>query len=162
MKRASYLYSNHGILCVRDGIASDRRTRMTTQTINIDLPEDIYQRFAGMAAVTQRPLQDVIYQSIRGNLPPSQDDIPPEQRGLVADLQLLDDEALWVVVREPLPVRQWRRHQHLLHKAETTALTGAEQTELRELREAADRFVTRRSYALALLKWRGYAVPTLP
>ncbi|MDQ2829460.1 MAG: hypothetical protein M3Y74_10470 [Chloroflexota bacterium] len=56
---------------------------MTTQTINIDLPEDIYQRFAGMAAVTQRPLEDVIYQSIRGNLPPSQDDIPPEQRGLV-------------------------------------------------------------------------------
>jgi len=41
---------------------------MTTQTINIDLHEDIYQRFAGMAAVTQRPLQDVIYQSIRGNL----------------------------------------------------------------------------------------------
>jgi len=38
---------------------------MTTQTINIELPEDIYQRLAGMAAVTQRPLQEVIFQTIR-------------------------------------------------------------------------------------------------
>ena len=135
---------------------------MTTQTVNIDLPEDVYQRLKDMAMVTQRSLEDVIYQSIRGNLPPSQDDIPPEQRGLVADLQLRDDEALWAIAREPLPARQWRRHQHLLHKAETSALTGPEQTELLELREATDRFVTRRSYALALLKWRGYAIPVLP
>ncbi len=116
---------------------------MTTQTINIELPEDIYQRLAGMAAVTQRPLEDVIFQTIRGNLPPTLGDLPPEQRDLVADLQLLDDEALWVIARGPLPTRQWRRHQHLLHKAETTALTGAEQTELTALREVTDQFVTK-------------------
>jgi len=135
---------------------------MTTQTINIDLPEDIYQRFAGMAAVTQRPLEDIIFQTIRGNLPPTLGDLPPEQRALVADIQPLADDMLWAIAREPLSARQWRRHQHLLHKAETTALTGAEQTELTALREVTDQFVTRRSYVLALLKWRGYAVPTLP
>jgi len=36
----------------------------------------------------------------------------------------------------------------------------AEHKELAELRTAADRFVTRRSYALALLKWHGHTIPT--
>jgi hypothetical protein len=134
---------------------------MTTQTINIELPEDIYQRLAGMAAVTQRPLQEVIFQTIRGNLPPTLGDLPPEQHALVADLQPLADDMLWAIAREPLPARQWRRHQHLLHKAETAALTGAEQTELTALREVTDQFVTRQSYALALLKWRGYIIPAV-
>ena len=132
---------------------------MTTQNVTIRLPEDVYQRLRGMAVATQRSLEEVIFQAIRGNLPPLLIDLSPEQRGLVADLQPLGDAALWLVAREPLPTRQWQRHQRLLHKGETIALTSAEQTELEELREATDRFVTRRSYALALLKWRGYTIP---
>jgi hypothetical protein len=80
----------------------------------------------------------------------------------VADLQCRSDEALWAVARESLPEQLWRRHQHLLGKAETSALTSAERTELTELREATDRFVIRRSYALALLRWRGYIIPATP
>ncbi len=41
-------------------------------------------------------------------------------------------------------------------------LTAAERAELARLREETDRFVLRRSYALALLKWRGHTVPTVP
>ena len=129
------------------------------QSVNIELPEDIYQRFKDMATVTQRSVQEVIVQTIRGNLPPALDDLPPEQRGLVADLQVLSDEALWAVAREALPEQRWRRHQRLLHKAETGALTNTERTELTEVRTVTDRFVIRRSYALALLKWRGYTIP---
>src|SRR5437763_12026173 len=103
---------------------------MTTQTVNIELPEEIYQRFKNMAAVTQRSLEEVVFQTIRGNLPPTLDDLPPEQRELVADLQLLGDEALWAVAKEPLPVQRWRRHQRLLRKAETGALTSTERAEL--------------------------------
>ena len=132
---------------------------MTTQTVNIELPDDIYQRFKGVAAVTRRSLEDVIFQTIRGNLPPMLDDLPPRQRGLGADLQHLDDEDLWAVAKEPLPAQQWRRHQHLLRKAATGTLTVAEGTELTGLREATDHFVSRRSYALALLKWRGHTIP---
>jgi hypothetical protein len=129
------------------------------QSVNIELPEEIYRRFQDMATVTQRSLEEVIVQTIRGNLPPMLDDLPPEQRDLVADLQHLSDEALWVVAREPLPEQRWRRHQRLLRRAETSALTNSERTELTELRQATDRFVIRRSYALALLKWRGYTIP---
>src|SRR5438067_5534825 len=132
---------------------------MAGQLVSIELPEEIYQRFKGMAAVTQRSLEDVIFQTIRANLPPTLDDLPLEQRDVVADLQLLNDEALWAVAREPLPVQRWRRHQRLLRKAETSVLTSTERTELAELREVTDRFVIRRSYALALLKWRGHTIP---
>ena len=132
------------------------------QSVNIELPEEIYQRLNDMATVTQRPLAEVIFQTIRGNLPPTPDDLPPQQRDLVADLQLLDDEALCAVAREPLPKQRWRRHQRLLGRAETSALTSTERTELTPLREATDRFVIRRSYALALLKWRGYTIPATP
>ncbi len=99
-------------------------------------------------------------QTIRGNLPPSLDDLSPELRGVVADLQHLSDEALWSVAQEPLPPHQWRRHQRLLRKGQEGPLSTAEHKELAELRAAADRFVTRRSYALALLKWHGHTIPT--
>jgi hypothetical protein len=86
-------------------------------------------------------------------------DLAPEQRDLVADLQRLGDDALWAIGKGTLPTAQWRRHQHLLHKGEQGLLAPDEQAELAQLREATDHFVMRRSYALALLKWRGYAIP---
>jgi hypothetical protein len=33
---------------------------MPTQTVRIDLPEEIYRRLEGMAALTRQPLADVI------------------------------------------------------------------------------------------------------
>jgi hypothetical protein len=81
-------------------------------------------------------------------------------RKVVADLPTLNAEALWDVARATLPPQQWRRHQRLLRKAQEGTLTAAEQHELEALRTATDRFVTRRSYALALLKWHGHTLPT--
>lgn len=135
---------------------------MTTQTINIQLSDDIYRRLHDMAAATDRSLEDVLVQTIRGNLPPTLDDLPAEQRNLVADLERLNDKALWNIVKEPPPTQSWRQHQRLLRKAEDGALTHVERAKLAELRETTDRSVIRRSYALALLKWRGHAVPAMP
>ena len=118
----------------------------------VRLPEDIYRCFQDMAAATHRPLEQILVEAIRGNLPPILDDVPAEHRDLVADLQHLDDEALWTIAKADLPAAQWRRHQRLLRKAEPGTLSQAEQAELTELRLATDRVVIRRSYALALLK----------
>jgi hypothetical protein len=93
-------------------------------------------------------------------LPPSLDDISPELHSVVADLQHMSDEALWSVAKESLPPHHWRRHQRLLRKGQEGTLSAAEHEELAELRAAVDRFVTRRSYALALLKWHGHTIPT--
>jgi hypothetical protein len=132
---------------------------MATETVQVQLPEEVYQRLKEMATVSHQPLEDVLFQTIRGNLPPRLDDVPPDQRGSMADLQRFDDEALWAVAREPIPSRRWRRHQYLLSKGETNSLTDSERSELADLRGATDHHVISRSYALALLKWRGYTVP---
>ena len=133
---------------------------MTIQPLHLQLPETIYQRLQRVAEVTNQPLEAVVVQTICGNLPPSFDDLRPEWREVVVDLPSLSDEALWAVAREPLPSSQWRRHQRLLHKGQEDTLTKAEHAELTGLRAVTDRYVTRRSYALALLKWRGYTLPT--
>lgn len=135
---------------------------MATETVQVELPEEVYQRLKEMANVSHQPLEDVLFQTIRGNLPPRLDDIPPDQRGLIADLQGFDGEALWAVARESLPTQQWRRQQYLLRKGEANSLSDSERSELADLREATDHHVIRRSYALALLKWRGYTVLATP
>ncbi len=132
---------------------------MSAQMINIQLPSEIYQRLKRVATATNQPLEAVLVQTLRGNLPPSIDDISPDLRHLVIDLQPLSDETLWEIVKAPLPATQWRRHERLLRKAQKESLTVAEQSELSSDRTAADQYVTRRSYALALLKWRGYTIP---
>lgn len=133
---------------------------MPHQTIPIQLPDAIYQRLQQVAYATHHSIEEVVLQTIRGNLPPSLDDLSPELHGVVADLQHMSDEALWSVTQEPLPPHQWRRHQRLLRKGQEGPLSTAEHEELAALRAAADRFVTRRSYALALLKWHGHTMPT--
>ena len=133
---------------------------MTLQTINIQLPDTIYQRLQRVAEAMNQPIEEVVFQAIRGNLPPSLEDLSPELRRVVADLQYLSDEELWAIAKAPLPPQQWRRHQRLLRKAQDEMLSVVEQKELEELRVATDRFVTRRSYALALLKWHGHTLPT--
>jgi hypothetical protein len=70
---------------------------MATQVRSIALPEEIYRHLEDDAALAQRPLEDVIFHTIRGNLPPVLDDIAPDQRELVADLQWLGDDDLWAI-----------------------------------------------------------------
>ena len=74
----------------------------------------------------------------------------------------MSDEQLWRIALDLLPPDQWRRHRRLLRKNEANTLTDAEREELARLRAATDRFVVRRSYALALLKWRGHTLPIPP
>jgi hypothetical protein len=132
---------------------------MATPTINVELPEEIYRRLQGMATATHQSVEEILVQTLRGNLPLAGDDLSDAQRDLVATLAPMSDEALWAIAREPLPARGWRRHRHLLRKAAAAGTLGAaDQEELAALREATDRFVSRRSVALALLKWRGHTI----
>ncbi|MBK9093744.1 MAG: hypothetical protein WAV74_23425 [Anaerolineae bacterium] len=135
---------------------------MTLQTITLRLPEESYRRLQGMATALRRPLEEVASQTIRGNLPPAVDDLPAEFQDELAAWSNLSDEQLWRIALDSLPPDQWRRHRRLLRKNEANTLTDAEREELARLRAATDRFVVRRSYALALLKWRGHTLPISP
>jgi len=132
---------------------------MTGQTITLRLPEDIYRRFQRAAQVSRTPLEDVMVRTIRGNLPPTVDDLPLDLQDKLAGLSDLSDEALWEIAREELQADQWQQHRRLLNKNEVGTLTDADRQDLDRLRTITDQFVLRRSYALALLKWRGYTLP---
>ena len=129
------------------------------QEVSVQLPNEIYRRLAQMAAALHRPLEEVLIQTIRGNLPPTLDGLAAEERDLVASLAPLHDDALRSIATVPLPAQRWCRHRRLLRKAEEGSLTPAEADELATLRAEVDRAVIRRSCALALLKWRGLALP---
>jgi len=132
---------------------------MSSQTVTLNLPEEIYRRFKGVAENTHQRLEDVLYQTIQSNLPPSTDDLPPELQDELAALLKLESRILWTPAQAPLPPAQWQRHQALLEKGEEDALTAKEREELSRLRTLVDNFVLRRSYVLAVLKWRGYSLP---
>lgn len=129
---------------------------MVSHSITLTLPENVFQRLQRMAHIMRTPLETVASQSLLGNLPPFIEDVPDEWRDEMADMEQFPDEALWKVSRDPLPEQQWVRHQELLERNQDGMLTEREQRELEHLRNLTDRFVFRRSYSLALLKWRGH------
>lgn len=129
-----------------------------SQTITISIPENVYKRFQQVALNVQQPLEEVVIQSIQGNLPPSLEDVPLEWRNEFSRLPKETTEKLWQIAREEISPTRWKRHKTLLRKNQSEALTPREQKELQTLREQVDWFMFRRSFALALLKWRGISI----
>jgi hypothetical protein len=127
-------------------------------SVQINLPEHVLQRLRRAAEMMQRPLDEVIEQTVLGNLPPVLADLPPSLQSEFASLQRADNQTLWRIAQETLPADQWERHEELLVRQQETNLSETEQQELVQLREKTDLFVMRRSYVLALLKWRGQAL----
>lgn len=131
---------------------------MAVQTVTLNLSEELYRRFSSVAETMNQPLEAILQQTIQGNLPPSLTDLPAELQTELAPLLTMSDQALWTLTQKSLPPKQWRRHETLLLKAAQASLSPDEEAELAELRTKTDQFVLRRSYALALLKWRGYSI----
>ncbi|MFN8487221.1 MAG: hypothetical protein U0350_06485 [Caldilineaceae bacterium] len=129
------------------------------QTVTLELPENIYQQFQRMALLTHQQVEEVMLQTIHGNLPPAFSDLPPALQQELASWVTLDDETLWRLTQETLPATYMRLQQKLLLKNEAGTLTDKERAELTRLRTVTDHFVLRRSTLLALLKWRGYSLP---
>lgn len=129
------------------------------QTVTLQLPEDIYRQFQLMASLTRQQLEEVMLQTIHGNLPPAFSELPTALQQELAIWVTLDNETLGRLVQETLPASQLRLQQKLLQKNEDGVLTDKERAELARLRAITDHFVLRRSTLLALLKWRGYSLP---
>lgn len=134
---------------------------MTVESVTIDLPEEVYQRVRQAAAALRRPVSEILEQTIRGNLPPLLTDLPEDMQEELALLQNAESATLWQIAQESLPPDQWKRHQQLLHAQQMGRLSPQEADELEDLRTKTDQYVLRRSYALALLKWRGH-LPSQP
>ncbi|MFZ1709603.1 MAG: hypothetical protein WA029_09185 [Anaerolineae bacterium] len=134
---------------------------MTTQSVTLRLPEPVFRYLQQIAIVTQRPIEQLVRQSVEGNLPPSVATLPPEIQGELLSLQTIPVEQLRYIALSQVSPGDQARHLELLDKNSRSELTVAEQKELAALRFSADLLTLRKAYAWAVLRWRGYAVPTL-
>lgn len=134
---------------------------MTVQAVTVNLPKAIYERLQHVATAVNQPLEEIVFQSIQGNLPPALDDLPQDLRQPLLSLQTMSDQELWSIAKATVNPQQWSRHEDLLQKKQIVSLNTEEELELNGLRTAVDQLVMRRSYAMALLKWRGYSLAPL-
>ncbi|HOU16071.1 MAG TPA: hypothetical protein PKZ84_23450 [Anaerolineae bacterium] len=132
---------------------------MTLQTISVKIPGTLYRRLQTTAALTKQSLDEIVAQTLHANVPPSLDDAPPDMHTELSALLTASTDDVWAVAHSVLDAQQWRRHQDLLFRNAEQTLTDAERAELEQLRRETDRYVLRKSFALAILKWRGYTLP---
>jgi hypothetical protein len=129
--------------------------------LTLQLPAQVYRRLERVAQETNQPVESVVLTSITGNLPPALDDVPADLREDLRALQTLDDDALWAIARGKLPPSQQARLEALLARNSASVLTEAEQEELARLGEKTDQLTLRKAHAYALLRWRGFPLPSL-
>jgi hypothetical protein len=116
---------------------------MRTYTIQLELPEKLYRSARQMAAATQRPLADIVQESLAHTLPPL-DDLSPEEAAVLA--HLLADE-------------QQQALSDLLELQNERVLTKLETRRLHELMDHYGRMLVWQSHIWLLLARRGYRVP---
>ncbi len=132
-----------------------------TETLTIHIPVKEAQRLRRAAEITQRPVDEIVADTLREHLPPLVDDVPPALRDELLALETLTNEELQAQVRATYPSDRLARYDELLSKNAEGALTQAERQELAALRAEGDRLMFRKAYAAQLLKWRRQPVPSL-
>ena len=131
-----------------------------THTVTVDLPEDLYHLLEQNAQATNKPMAEVVVQSVKAGMPPAVSDLPPEVREECMDMQRLGDKQLRRVAESTIPAGRQRLYSQLLRKNQTGTLTEREQQQLTRLGSDARRKTLLKAYAYALLKWRGCRIPT--
>jgi predicted transcriptional regulator len=132
---------------------------MTTQSVTLHLPEDLYLRLQQVAQATRRSFDEVVLRALQVGAPPRWDDAPAEFQADLAALDRLDDDRLWHIARGRQTAADMVRYQELLEKNANNTISDTERTELTRLRTEADRFMLRKVHAAALLRWRGHHIP---
>lgn len=73
----------------------------------------------------------------------------------------IDDQALWRVMLETVPLAQQHQLHDLLLRNQAGILTKSEHEQLAVLQQQADLVMLRKARAAILLRFRGKRVPTL-
>lgn len=134
---------------------------MQTHSVTIELPPAVFQQLAQIAAVTQRPIEQLVIQSVASNLPPMTTVSSMELQQELLGFQQRPLEEVLQVAKSMMDEADCRRQAELLERNQDERLTVEERQELGELRDLADGFMLRKAYAWAVLRWRGYPIPAL-
>ncbi len=131
-----------------------------SETITLTMPDSIFQPLQRAAQATNQPVEEMLLAALRASLP-SLEGLPPEVAHDLTKLELLDDQALWRVILETLPVDRQQRIEELLLLNQAGTLSEMESEQLSELQSQADLVMLRKARAAVLLRFRGKRIPTL-
>lgn len=97
----------------------------TTQDITISVPKLLYQKLKARAKQTQRSVEAEALDALVASVPAS-DELPVDLEASLAQLALLDDEALWRAARTSFAADAARRLEDLHVKRQREGLTERE------------------------------------
>ena len=130
------------------------------QTIALTLPDDVLQPVQRVAQATQQSVEELLVTALQAVLP-ALEGLPPDVMQHLVALESLDDQTLWRVMLETVPLNQQQRLHDLLLRNQAGILTDAEREQLVLLQQQADLVMLRKARAAVLLRFRGKRVPTL-
>jgi hypothetical protein len=135
---------------------------MTTHTITVTVPEDVYAQLEAQARTTARSVDDLVTQTLVRALPPQvEGDLPPSVQVELQAMAHLSDEALWAIAGSTANDDKQALYDLLIERQNTGSLTTEGRRMLAQLREDTDALMVRKGHAYALLHSRGYTLPQL-
>ncbi len=96
---------------------------MSKQSVVIDLPEDIYNKYKQRAQQMQRSVEAEIVESVFKAVP-NNDIVPSDLDEVVAQLGFLDNKALRRIARSRLPKKDTAKIESLHFKRQSEGLGG--------------------------------------
>jgi hypothetical protein len=130
------------------------------QTITLTLPDNIWQPAQRVAQATRQSVEELLVTALQAALP-TLEGLPPDVVQHLVALESLDDQTLWQVMLETVPLNSQHQLHALLLRNQAGMLTDAEREQLAILQQQADLVMLRKARAAVLLRFRGKRVPTL-
>lgn len=130
-----------------------------SQTVTLTLPDDFFQPIKRTAQATNQPVEQVVLHALQASLP-ALEGLPEDVIEHLTVLETLDDQSLWRVRGETVPVTLRRKLSTLLERQQSASLTVAEREQLATLQHQADLVMLGKARAAVLLRFRGKRVPT--
>ena len=131
-----------------------------SQTITLTVPDRVFQPIQRVAEATDQPIEALLLTALEASLPPLEG-LPPELMDDLIELERLDDQALWRLIAETVPLQTQRQIEELLRRNSAGSILETEREQLSLLQRQADLVMLRKARATNLLRFRGKRVPTL-
>lgn len=161
--------SGRGLLSIVGSFAHNRNKKrntdqrkkvVSTQTITLQVPDELYARLRHRAAQSHRSVEAELV-NVLAEAVPGGDELGPDLAESAAALAHFDDDELWAVARGRFPDDISCELQALHDKQQQSALAKHESERSDELCLQYERFMLMRARAALLLKERGRDVSSL-
>ncbi|HID63285.1 MAG TPA: hypothetical protein EYP49_11180 [Anaerolineae bacterium] len=123
---------------------------MTVTLVTVQIPQPLYHRLERAAVRLQKPVEDLLTETLQAALPPT-DEISASIQAEIATLDGFDDAKLRNVAESEMAVKNQQTLDRLLDLQSMRPLTDDEAARLEGLRADYGRILLRKARAFALL-----------